>query len=451
MLKNTSKEMKIACVGNMNNIFYSLVRHLRSRGYDADLICSNEVDHFLPQADTFEDTYLNNIKEFDFTKTDILHANKLSINRFFSNYNFIIACGPSISYLTYSEVKIDIVIPYGSDLYNVPFYEPGSSHDTILDKWRITFAKNQKKGIENASAILCDYTSDDFEKVFNKFKLRGTRYKYPCPFIFTQEFNWKNSSHLQSLSSFSAKMQAIRQKYEFVLFSHIRQSWKNPEDMWSYKGNERIFNAFKTFLSVTKAKACLIVFEYGIDVENSKTLVKELGIEANVIWFPLMQRRDILTMISFIDVGIGEIGNYSWFSYGAIYEFLCMKKPIIHRRDDHMYVGKVASFYPMYSAANEEQVTSALIDCYNNSAKADQIAEEAYNWYIVNAIETPIEIIISIINKKNWRFYSLKKNANMFLAGFLSISLLTKNLLKRALPHKALASIREKRFGNRQV
>lgn len=422
------------------------MRHLRQRGYNADLICSNEFDHFLPQADTFENTYLDSIKEFDLDKQNILESNRYLINKYFFKYDFIIACGPSIAYLTYANVRIDIVIPYGSDLYNLPFFEVQQGFNHKLEKWRIILANNQKKGIEYTSAVIIDNTSDDFEKVLDKFELKGTRYKYPCPFIFTPEFSWKNAPHLQGLSSFSSRMREIRNKYGFIAFSHIRQCWKNPPDIWCYKGNDHIFRAFKEFLNKTSANACLIVFEYGTCIQDSKELVAELNLENNVIWFPLMQRKDILTMISFVDVGIGEIGNFSWFSYGAIYEFLCMKKPVIHRRDDEMYKGKVDSFYPMYSAANEEQVARALMACYNNKHESDQIADEAHNWYMANAIAAPIEVIIKVINNKNWRFYGIKKVANSILAALLSIPLLLQNFLKSALPLSILNYIRKKRL-----
>ncbi len=441
MLKSKTK---IACVENMNNNMFAVMRFLRHKGFIADLICSNESKHFLPEADTFEETYLAHIKEFDFTKKDILNTNRLGVNRFFSQYDFVIACGASIAYLTFAKVKIDIVIPYGSDLYTLPFYEVTSKHDAILDKWRLTFAKNQKKGIECASAILMDYTSDDFEKVFKKFNLKGARHKYPCPFIFTPEFNTKNKFYLQGLSSFTTEMKAIRSRFDFIAFSHIRQSWKNPEDMWSYKGNDRIFKAFKNFLLVTKSEACLIVFEYGIDDQNSKALVKELGIEANVIWFPLMKRRDILVMISYVDVGIGEVGNYSWFSYGAIYEFLCMKKPVIHRRDDHLYIGKVPTLYPMLSAANEQEVTSALLECYTNKEKVEKIAEDAHNWYMFNAIESPVKRIIAEINNKNWRFYRYEKFFNTFLSGLVTLPFAVKKLIKCILPSSLLGMLRQR-------
>ena len=47
--------MKIALVGNMNNNMFPLMKHLRSKGYDAHLFFSNQnlADHFHPKADTF--------------------------------------------------------------------------------------------------------------------------------------------------------------------------------------------------------------------------------------------------------------------------------------------------------------------------------------------------------------------------------------------------------------
>jgi hypothetical protein len=408
-------ELKIACVGNMNNSMFAIVRHLRHRGYNAHLILSEEFSHFQPEADTFEKDQSNFTFEFDFLRSDILFTDKLSVNKFFSKYNFIIACGYSVAYLTFSKVKIDIVIPYGSDLYDLPFFVPKSTDSVNFNKQMSAVAKYQKIGIENASAVIFDHTNDDFEKIIAQFNFKGTRYKYPFPFIFTPEFSWENSSYLQSKSVFTNRMTEIRKEFDFIAFNHIRQSWKNPQDLWSYKGNERIFRAFKKFIDSTKAKACLVVFEYGIDVEDSKRLVNELGIQKNIVWFPITKRREILSMISFADVGIGEIGDYSWFSYGAIFEFMCMKKPIIHHRNDAIYKGKVESLYPMYCATSEDELVKALIDCYKDKNKATVIANEAYDWYIKNAINKPIEILTSVMDSKKPLIDKVRNILNKFL------------------------------------
>lgn len=393
--------LKIACVGNMNNFMFAVTRHLRRKGYQADLILCSEFDHFKPEADTFESSFSEFTKESDFLNSDILHTDKRKLNRFFYDYDFIIACGYAIAYLTYARVKIDIFIPYGSDLYDLPFFVPEDPENSYFNTQKTALARYQKRGIEQVPAIIFDYTNDEFEEVIEKFDLKGHRYKYSCPFIDTNEFNWSNKTQLQHKGKFTSKMLELRRKFDFIAFNHIRQSWKNPQDIWSYKGNERIFRAFKKFTDATGAHACLIVFEYGNDVEESKKYIAELGLTERVIWFPITERKEILSMISFCDVGIGEVGNYSWFSYGAIFEFLCMKKPVLHYRNDELYINKVESLYPMYSVSNEEEIEKALTDCYQDRAKTENIAEQAYDWYIENSINKPLSVIEREIASKN--------------------------------------------------
>lgn len=407
-------KLKIACVGNMNNNMFAIVRHLRHAGYNAELILANEFAHFKPEADTFEKIDFSYIKEFDFFKSDLLYTDKRLVNKYFSEYNFVIACGYSIAYLTFSKVKIDVTLPYGSDLYDLPFFEPVDLSNTYSNAQRAALAKYQKKGLEGADVVVFDYTNDEFEKIIDKFKFKGTRYKLPYPFIFTQEFNFENSEKLQSKGKFTVRMKEIKKEFDFIVFNHMRQSWKNPLDIWSYKGNEKVFKAFKQFLPSANNKACLIVFEYGTDIEDSKSLIKELGIERNVIWFPVSERKEILSMISFADIGIGEIGNYSWFSYGAIFEFLCMKKPVIHYREDSLYVGKVESLYPMYSASTQEEVLNALVNSYKNRSKTDQMATESHNWFIKYGIEKPLDVLTKAMEIKNLFIDRIRKQAVKF-------------------------------------
>ncbi len=414
----------------MNNNMFAIVRHLRHAGYNAELILANEFAHFKPEADTFEKIDHSYIKEFDFFKSDLLFTDKRLVHSYFSQYNFIIACGYSIAYLTFSKVKIDVVLPYGSDLYDLPFFEPNDLLNTYSNTQRSALAKYQKQGLEEAEVVVFDYTNDEFEKIIDKFNFKGTRYKLPYPFIFTHEFNFDNSEKLQSKGKFSDRMRQIKKDFDFIVFNHIRQSWKNPLDIWSYKGNEKVFGAFKQFLNAIDNKACLIVFEYGTDIEESKSLVKELGIEKNVIWFPVSERKEILSMISFADVGIGEIGNYSWFSYGAIFEFLCMKKPVIHYRKDSLYVGKVHSLYPMYSAATQEDVLKALKDCFNDRSNADSIAKNSYSWFMTYGIEKPLDALTKAMKTKNLFIDRIRKQAVKFSLQLESLIFFVKLKLK---------------------
>ena len=47
---------KVALVGNMNNNFFSIARHLRDHGFDAHLFYNAQIlgQHFHPHADTLK-------------------------------------------------------------------------------------------------------------------------------------------------------------------------------------------------------------------------------------------------------------------------------------------------------------------------------------------------------------------------------------------------------------
>lgn len=402
-----NSKIKIACVGNMNNSFYAVVRHLRLLGYDAELILIDEFKHFMPEADTYEEVDLKYIKNANCFSQDILHLNKLEIVSFFKPYSFIIASGISIAYLAFASIKIDIVIPYGSDFYELPFLNENKNKRS---KVNATIAFFQKRGIETAVSVIWDYTNIQFEDVIDRFNFKGQLFRMPSPFLFNYEFNPGRIEELKKKSKCFSQMESIKLKHDAILFSHSRQCWKNPPDIWSYKGNEKIVLALKDFLD--KNKTCnpaLIFFEYGPDVEETKKLISNNNLINHVYWFPVIPRKEILTLISSCDIGIGEIGNHSWFSYGAIFEFLCMMKPVIHFRDDRLYSNKISEMYPMYSANSRLEIVNILEEFYADRKKFEVTGQLAYKWYINYAIKRPLSTIIQQIEKKSIFLERLRK------------------------------------------
>ncbi len=80
--------IKVALVDNMNNNFFAFARYLKDAGIDAHLyeIPNNSMDHFKPQADTFEDvSKMKWIKQFPctFKKCVLYKRNKKHVSVFF--------------------------------------------------------------------------------------------------------------------------------------------------------------------------------------------------------------------------------------------------------------------------------------------------------------------------------------------------------------------------------
>lgn len=402
--------MKIACLGNMNNSMFAIQRYLLDNGHDANLILFGDEDHFKPEADTFDITsYLNKIKYVEWLKKDLLSFDKQEVKSELKKYDFVIASGNIMSYLNACNIIVDLFIPYGSDLYELPFPRKESSESSYYKMLEEVEISKQRKSIETSAAILWDYTNDDFEKIFDKLKLKGKRIKLPSPFIYVGEFNEMNFDHLKKMSVFSKRMEDIRKNFDLIIFNHSRQCWKNPPDQWSYKGNDVILKAYSKFKRTSSLKSCLILFEYGPDVEHTKMLANELGIQEHIIWMPLMPRKEILTIINFADVGLGEIGHYSWFSYGAIYEFLSMKKPVIHFRNDKLYKDHYNTMYPMFSAKNEQELIDHLSEYEKNPTYFKEVGVNAYNWFKENAINKPIKAILDQIAESGKLNYKLNK------------------------------------------
>src|SRR5690349_18189507 len=115
--------MRIGCVGNTNNMLFSLCRHLRDRALDAWLVLlNNELMQFHPSWDTFDLSYQG------FTRTVAwgdLPAYALTsaarIRADLADFDFIIGTNTAPAYVAKAKLRCDIFFPHGSDIYRLPF------------------------------------------------------------------------------------------------------------------------------------------------------------------------------------------------------------------------------------------------------------------------------------------------------------------------------------------
>ena len=111
--------MKVALVGNMNNIGFTMARYLRDRGVDAEvLLFDNEPAHFHPSADSYDDAY----KDFCTTLTwgNPTHWSRTAddtIRRDLAKYHVVIGCGFAPAFCLRVGRPLDVFVPFGGDLY----------------------------------------------------------------------------------------------------------------------------------------------------------------------------------------------------------------------------------------------------------------------------------------------------------------------------------------------
>jgi hypothetical protein len=346
------------------------------------LLYKHELAHFVPEADSYSDEWKNYTKQLKWGNYfDLIFYPKKKIKADLAQYDILIGSRLAPAFVAKINRKLDIFVPSGGDIWTVPFF---SGWD-LKNLGKFLFASQlQKKGIASTDFILFDETNEEVETKINSLVFHGKRIFSGPPMLYTPNYNPESILTWREKSPLFERFKKIRDENELVIFHHVKHLWKEDSikkfDIHQAKGNDRLFRAFKQFLDENKGlKACIITFNFGIDNENSKKLIRDLGISENVHWFDLSKRRDVLIGLSMADLMAGEFVN-SWFSYGTIYEAMTVGVPIMHNRKDELYPSEKEK-YPMFPAETEEEILNHLRNYLKNPQHFKQVGKQAMEWF----------------------------------------------------------------------
>ena len=128
-----------------------------------------------------------------------------------------------------------------------------------------------------------------------------------------------------------------------VVFSHVSHIWKTHPTIHITenlgKRNNILIEGFASYLESPRScnNALLCLFEYGEDFKDSKKLIKNLNIENNVIWYPLLSRKELRALLQFVDIGGSEFSGQFWGGCG--WEFITSGVPMLHYlADEECYI-----------------------------------------------------------------------------------------------------------------
>lgn len=323
------KSLNIILVGNMNNNHFALKRYLIDSGHNCHLyIFSSLPDHFKPENDTWEiEKYKESITYLEIGKPHIEFNLDKSYKQIFSDCDISIGCGLAPYYFQKLDLKLDIFIPYGSDLNELAFkfkinYGSFKSFIRMLLHNLFTY-KIQRKGIIDSRRIIASkYTSNCKSELL---KLNLSYLTLPIPMVYLEipqeKLDFNDYINLDKLRSFS-----------FRVFSHSRQFW-DTEENHNAKGNDKLIIGFSK-LAKELNDVCLVLFEYGPCVESSKRLIKDLGISDKVFWIKKISRKYIYNLIDeYASVGSDQFN--SGMHGSSLYEYLAHGKPTLNYLSDN--------------------------------------------------------------------------------------------------------------------
>lgn len=402
---------KIALIGNMNNNFYALTRYLRDAGYDAHLFYRMAMEHFQPKADCYEEvdeSYCHKVNWLDhgFHNIDIQ-----AVRNQLRDFSFYIGQGEEAAAAFYAGFNIDVYYPYGSDVYkyaHLPYeyklksklaslFVSNSMRPTWSQMKRGTMAKYLGGAIKNARYIFADTTNAEYQERIEKLEYRGLFQNVGLPLIYAKDYE-KLLNGFAPEFSHRHRADELRRTHDFILLYHGRQEWQTYHNAFTVKHTDYLIRGFAKYKHEnSKAKACLVMLEYGTDVDASKNLVNTLGIEDAVFWFPKMYRKELMYLIRLSDVCCGEFAH-SFLVFGTVIEAMLMKKPVITFRDDKLY-STYKELYPCYNSQTPIEICESIKAAINNPQERLMMGERANDWIKEYLLRRPFEKLLEVIEQ----------------------------------------------------
>ncbi len=430
--------MKVACIGNMNNIISPTAQYLAKMGHEVDLFLLYEYDHFEPKADYVDSNDMAfNIKKIDMAFAEVMQVPKKELQKAFESYDFFVGTDYAPALLARINKRLDYFAWAGTDLFDWPFY---TSNYMLPHSWecdKALTAKLQLEGIRNCRYLPMSLNNDF---ILNVVKKTGTKAKIisPIPFIY-----YPYLPKIDSLSSPSInKVEELKNRTDMLLVQQGRQWWKTAPIKLS-KGNDVFLKGVASFIKQRpEVKVGIVLFEYGADVQASKDLIHELGLTDSVIWIPTILRKELLKILKLGDIGIGQFGEESWYLYCSNAEIIASEVAYLGYRDNKYCQEKKCEIYPMMNANTEDEIAASLLDFKDKPAKYKNQSKEAFMWLKKYNEERFLENIKKAMNenKKNKislsSHLSIKKRivTNAFIKIANKLILLTKSKwLKQAI------------------
>jgi len=396
--------MKIALIDNMNNNMFALTRYFRALGINADLflIPNSSHQHFAPEQDSWADLEgVSWIKEFPLSynwKNYLMPVKHLLRNEF-SAYDKVIACGPSLGLLHRAGIRVDLFIPYGSDLYNLPFF---SKQVCSSKPFKLAFVfflilyrcYVQKKGIRNAKCTISNANWKVAQQAVDRIGCSSVN----LPRIMI----CKETLPAKAFNEFD-----FFKKHDFVVFSPTRHLWKtNDEPLSDFdrfggaKRNDKLVVAFaRAVHEKLFDNPLLALCEYGADVGHTKELVRELGVESSVHWFPIMPRRELVAGISMATFVADQFREgMSATSAGTTNESLAYGTPVITNTDGAILSEDDPYFEcPILEAITVDEIYGYFKDYARNPVKYSETGKRSEKWFDENLGEGLAEKYLGLL------------------------------------------------------
>lgn len=398
-------ERRIAILGNMNNGGFAIMRYFRDLGADAYLLPystdgARNLSHFDPEADTWLiERWRPYIRKFDIPNVPASalgwpigatkSPSRKEIEAALADYKFIVGSGIAPALLERIGRHLDIFFPYsiGIEFYdNVEFRTRMKS--SFLHKFFYKRLRRlQASGIRRTKHCLnaeMSVTRESFEQIGAPFQ------RLALPAYYNRE-----TATLAVPSSQLRKVVERIRSAKLSVFACARLLWKRGPhysvEEWKHltKNSDWLFHGYAELVRARPRARCLLtVVEYGPDVDASKALARELGIEDRILWLPKMARREIMLLLKASDVGVGEFYVDPGVLWGGTgWEVLAAGRPLLQSLNFTPYEFETEFGHPpppVLDVKSPMDIGAHLIRLYDMPEEGKAMGDASLKWFDEN-------------------------------------------------------------------
>lgn len=188
---------------------------------------------------------------------------------------------------------------------------------------------------------------------------------------------------------------------EHYFFSATRHVWAGPSrKMSDNKGNDVIFHAFAKYLRLSNDyRSKLVLVKKGVDVENSRSLARSLGVEDFVEWFDEMKREKLNKYYQGASICFGQFGA-SVINFSLLEPLANASICVSFFNEKISSVPTYKTFPPVFNSREPQLIAEFMIQILSNEDAYNALSYNSWLWTKENCSEEKfVESLLDVFHE----------------------------------------------------